>query len=245
MRAITVCYQYHDILERTLSRNIHLFDSITVVTSAKDTKTIEVVERHGADLFLTEVFWDQGAVFNKFRAMEAGLDHMGREGWISIIDADVVLPQRISEWTGKPGNLYCPLRRMLPDIRAEIPHESKWKRLRFHRANEEFAGYCLIFHASDPILGPPPWHQMNWTWAGSGDSYFQLKWPQSRKVRPPFECLHLGPAGVNWAGRVTAYTDGTEDPDARERADKFSWLMRQRAENKARNLPRFMSEKLE
>lgn len=244
MRAITVCYQYHDILAKTLPTNVKLFESFTVVTSEKDKATIDLCEMYGADLFLTELFWDNGAIFNKFAALEAGMDQIGRSGSLAILDADVVMPAAVANWEPQCGCLYTPLRRMQLDIRAEVTPEKLWKRLRFHRASEEHAGYCQMFHAEDPMLGPGPWHETDWTWAGGADSFFALRWPDRNRLRPPFECLHLGPAGVNWAGRVTEYTDGTKDPEAEKRSGQFNWLMNQRKEMRSRNLPRFTRERL-
>jgi hypothetical protein len=130
-----------------------------------------------------------------------------------------------------PGVLVSPLRRMwtsfphnpLP-IRStdwltscRMPGEQHWKEFPVHRNTAEWAGYMQIFHADDPVLGPPPWHEVDWVHAGGADSLFQRRWAPVNKIRPPFEVLHLGPAGENWFGRSAPLVDGTRLPGSEER----------------------------
>lgn len=112
-----------------------------------------------------------------------------------------------------------------------IPSEHVWKDLPVHRNINEWAGYSQIFHAEDPHLGSAPWHETNWKHAGGADSFFQRKWPRTHKVRPPFEVLHLGPAGENWMGRSAPLLDGTTPEGAAERRRKMQelWAGRRRA----------------
>lgn len=252
LRAILVCVDYSDLLAITLPYNRHHFSEVLVVTSHADKKTQWVAAENSAQCFLTDSFWGRGARFNKWLALEQGLDSFGREGWLCIMDADVLWPRNV-DWLGfmhnkgnvplkcpstgtqQQGNLFTPLRRMW----NEWPHfpagsgiwdmevdtlgggsfisEKDWHRFPLHPQQHEFAGYTQIFHASDPHLPSPPWHQTDWIHAGGADSFFQALWPDDCKVRPPFEVLHLGPAGVNWIGRTTPMIDGTIPAYAEER----------------------------
>lgn len=117
----------------------------------------------------------------------------------------------------RAGKLCTPRRRMLEDIGSLVegnhvclPPEDVWGKFPLHPQQQEWAGYSQVFHADDPHLGPAPWHQTDWRHAGGADSFFQAKWPTECKVRPPFECLHLGPAGANWLGRTMDYLDGSK-----------------------------------
>jgi hypothetical protein len=155
----------------------------------------------------------------------------------------------------KKGNLYTPRRRMWEnwpstekwqgDVRVDpdtmIPDEQFWSRFPLHPQQREWAGYTQIFHASDPVLGPPPWHEVDWKHAGGADSMFQLKWPEERKVRPPFEVLHLGPAGQNWCGRATPLLDGTVPPEAARRRE----MVRDFVRGRVAGPDRFKGEKLD
>lgn len=233
MRAILVSVDYADLLGLCLPYNLHHFDEVWVVTSPRDEASQRVAMRHGANLVLTDLFYANGATFNKWAALEHGLDCMGRMGWITIMDADVVWPTEIPKFEAwlKPGCLYTPERYMAP-LLPEIPEERTWSRFPRHR-NREFAGWTQIFHADDPRLGKAPWHETNWKHAGGADSFFQRKWPEANKVRPPFEVLHLGEAGVNWCGRATSYLDGTTPEGAEE---KIQTLKRFRA-SRRRGVP--------
>jgi hypothetical protein len=120
------------------------------------------------------------------------------------------------------------------------PPENKWMEYPIHPNVGEWAGYTQIFHAEDPVLGPAPWHEIDWKHAGGADSFFQLKWPSSRKVRPGWEVLHLGEAGRNWCGRATPYIDGTYPVDSQERMKRVRGFIRGRG----RGVDRYRGEKL-
>lgn len=224
MKAILVSVDYFDLLSLTLPWNRHHFDEVWVVTSVRDEATQRVAMAHGANLVLTDLFYADGAHFNKWRALEHGLDQMGRSGWICVMDADVCWPKAVN-LTLKPGCLYTPERRNAP-LLPEIPLEESWSRYPLHR-NKEFAGWTQIFHADDPVLGKPPWYETDWTHAGGADSFFQRKWPGSHKIRPGFEVLHLGERGVNWCGRSSAFLDGTRPEDADQRRKTLFSLRKQ------------------
>jgi hypothetical protein len=233
MRAIMVSVNYADLLALTLPYNRHHFSEVYVVTDPRDEGTIAVAERNCCKIFMTTAFTDDGAAFNKWKALEQGLDQMGRQGFICLKDADVVWPREMvvqtykqtvcyahkqwGLWEQRFGQLCTPLRHICDPAPAEIPPEETWHKYPVHRNVREWAGYSQIFHAEDPHLGPPPWHDVTWRHAGGADSFFQEKWPADCKARPPWKCLHLGPAGENWLGRATPYLDGTVPDGAQEK----------------------------
>lgn len=223
MRAILVCVDYADLLAVTLPYNRHHFDDVMVVTASSDTKSSEVALANDAKVYTTDSFYLDGAKFNKWRALEEALDAYGREGWMCIMDADVLWPKHLPDSfrdSLQPGFLYAPLRRMFTDLSQPIPQEPYWRQYPIHRNIGEWAGYSQLFHCSDPALGEPPWHQIDWLHAGGADSFFQAKWHPSRKIRPAFEVLHLGEAGQNWCGRATPYLDGSQHPESQDRINQ-------------------------
>lgn len=244
-RAIMVCVDYADLLALTLPYNHHHFDSVWIVTTPRDVETLKVgmllnehLQQPKVRFHFTESFYADGADFNKWRALEEGLDVMGREGWLCIMDADVLWPKSVKVevygeglWIGQllnPGKLYTPMRRMVVPAPTCVPDEATWNRYPLHPQQREFAGYSQIFHASDPDLGEAPWHETDWKHAGGADSFFQEKWSPKDKVRPPFEVLHLGPAGVNWCGRVTDMLDGSKPTKVDEKRAKLRGYLRSR-----------------
>lgn len=219
LRAILVCVDYADILALTLPYNRHHFSEVMVVTALEDHDTKRVAAVNDCRVYSTDSFYDDGADFNKWKALEEGLDRLGRYGWLCIMDADVLWPKNLGDWEPTKGFLHTPLRHNCPDLKV-VP-EDRWGHYPQHRNTREWAGYTQIFHADDPVLGPPPWHEQNWKHAGGADSFFQRKWPRARKVRPPWRVLHLGPHGRNWCGRWTPKADGTVLEEAEERKRKF------------------------
>lgn len=209
MRAILVSVDYGDLLAITLPHNRHHFDEVTVVTSPQDTETIRVAKKNNARVFLTDSFYANGALFNKWLALEEGLSDMGREGVICIMDADVLWPTTINHGDGYAnGTLYSPHRFIWPNVCVPFPDEASWSHLQLYR-DAEFPGYTQIFHADDSHLPPvAPWHEVDWRHAGGADSAFQNLWPAENKVRLPWRVLHLGRPYENWGGRVGIRTDG-------------------------------------
>lgn len=218
MRAILVCVDYADILAITLPYNRHHFTEVMVVTTPSDIETISVAEKYGAEVYATESFYTNGAIFNKWLSLEEGLDKFGRHGLLVIMDADILWPKEIQHEEYKHGYLYSPYRRIYRscDTLGETPAEENWKLCR-QFTDREWAGYSQIFYADDPALPSPPWHQVDWIHAGGADSFFQRLWPDKMKLRPTWEVLHLGQPGENWCGRVTKRVDGTTPEESTER----------------------------
>lgn len=242
LRAIMVSVDYSDLLAMTLPYNRHHFSEVMVVTTPEDVKTQEVAAANGATVFATRSFYDRGASFNKWVALEQGLNAFGRSGWLCVMDADVVWPKALPAFERKVGKLYSPLRRMREPL--TIPPENEWAKFPIHRNVTEWAGYSQIFHADDPVLGPPPWHEVDWKHAGGADSFFQRKWAPENKVRPPFEVLHLGEAGRNWFGRATRRADGSIPAEAEARSAQVGGIWRKRDRSLPESL-RFAAEKID
>lgn len=202
MNAVITCVNYADYLSWTLPANRKHFDRIVVVTTPGDSETIAVASQY-AEVVETDVFTAGCSKFAKYAGVEAGLDVVGRDGWLAVLDADIVLPNRLSGVQMECGFLYSPFRRMCHQFPP--PDETRWRE--FPRDSVpppwHFLGYCQIFNAADPVLGSPPWHGTGHKTAARGDMVLMEKWPRERRVRPGWEVLHLGEARRNWSGRVT------------------------------------------
>lgn len=202
MKAVITCVNYADYLSWTLPLNQKHFDRVVVVTAPADTETISVASQY-AEVVQTDAFTAGCAKFAKYAGLEIGLDAIGRDGWIAIMDADIILPSVLRGVTLECGNLYSPFRRMCNE--CPPPDESRWSEFPRDRVPPpwHFLGYCQIFHAQDSVLGPPPWHGSGHKTAARGDMVFMERWPRERRIRPGWDVLHLGEARRNWSGRVT------------------------------------------
>jgi hypothetical protein len=141
MRAILVAVQYDDLLALTLPYNRHHFSTVTVVTSSTNAENVTAIcQQHRADVVVTDLFYAKGAIFNKWAALEYGLDRIGRKGWLCLMDADVLWPREIPWFEKGHWCLITPRRRMFPTIPYEIPDERTWQNYPLHRNEIEFAG---------------------------------------------------------------------------------------------------------
>lgn len=207
-KIITTCVNRAQYLRHTLPTwRLHT-DNILVVTTPNDNETCDVAFDNGAHFFCTESFYYDGVqkqyeydgtIFNKSRALEYGFDALGRDGWILILDADIVLPQSMSLILSEmnPECLYSPWRRIHslfnPD-KDNVPNEVDWTNFNICGADvkyDEYAGYFQLFHASAQT---PPWYnRTKYMTAGMCDTEFWGKWKKERRVRiTDFEVLHLG-----------------------------------------------------
>lgn len=220
LRAIMVCVNYADLLEHTLPYNRHHFSDVMIVTTPADKETIKIALRNKCLLTLTESFYDNGADFNKWKAVEEGLDNFGRVGWLCNMDADVLWPKVLPDFDLHQGCIYGPRRRMMEQVKLPLPFEEIWNRYPLHPQSREIAGFSQIFHADDPAVAVLPWFEQNWRHAGGGDSMFQYRWKAEHRQRVPFEVLHLGSAGRNWCGRSTNLVDGTTPEKSQQNFQK-------------------------
>ena len=83
LRAILVSVDYNDILSITLPYNRHHFKDVMVVTSVADAQNVwEICKPLDVSVHATNAFYEDGAQFNKWKALEEGLEVFGRKGWI-------------------------------------------------------------------------------------------------------------------------------------------------------------------
>jgi hypothetical protein len=235
IKSLVVCVEYDDFLTITLPRNKGHFTRTLVITAPTDTRTQDLVESVGSECHITDAFYRGGAALNKGAAIEEGFDVLGRDGWICVWDADIVMPRSLRIPGIRTGSLYVPRRRILEDPR-EYTDELDWSTLPSPTLPEEFDGYFQLFHAS--ALSVRPWYGITWRHVGGGDNEFSDKFAAEHKCRPLFDVLHLGPEGIagrdtrigqNWQGRVTPRLDTGERPSlAAERMAKIDQMLEDR-----------------
>lgn len=236
---IMTCVGFYDFLELTLPEAMK-FGRVIVATSPKDQKTIEVVERCGAECFQTKAWYKNEAPFNKGAGLNATIAHVKPSGWLLLLDVDIILmpppPQAtpISELDRKC--MYGVRRRNCID-------EDTWR-----KHSEQRTWYELKIEALPPIIRKPRHkHQLRlwghrptsnpigvlgffqlWHYpthphglfehrtAAKYDVDLALKWPDAaRKLLPwnAYSVIHLGPSAANWRGRQTKLWDIPEIPE--------------------------------
>ena len=207
IHALTVSVGYGRLLFFSLLRFMPGFASLTVVTAHGDTDTIETCEiltraypHCPLHLYVTPAFYENGAAFNKGKAMEEARQTMPWEDWILFFDADICPPRRWWELIPEDlcaGFLYSCWRRQvdsLYDIADPLCPRIPDDRLGY--------GYFQLFHSHDPKVQRRPLLDTHWRHAGNYDSNFMLGFgPHVREL--PFDVWHLGPPSENWFGLNT------------------------------------------
>lgn len=220
-RSLVVSVNYADLLRITLPLNMRFLSECLVITSPGDQETKDVCAGvPGVRVFETDASYRYGARFNKGLSVELGFDELGRDGWLLCWDADIIFPDgmdnRLTEQNPQIGTLYGPPRVILKDPSQWTP-EYDWDRA-CHTIDRGIPGYFQLFHASDPHIATLPWHDVTFSHAGGGDGYFESRWPRDRKVKLPFNVLHLGLRDHNWMGRAGKRADGKPVENAAENA---------------------------
>ena len=213
LEAVIVCVDYSDFLDMALVQNKRFFDHVVIVTDSKDSKTKEVCEKHGVTCVVTDCFYDDGAVFNKGKAINVGFGNLKHYDWVVHMDADIVMNDSWGPWMIKrcdPKCIYGIHRidvigrdkydSMLVDGVAPVIIEGTWP-------VQDYCplGYFQLFHWSYCrmyFVGYPQ---------GSGDAStsdidFARKWTKDDRIRfNNVTVFHLmseeSEQGKNWKGR--------------------------------------------
>lgn len=203
IHGLTVCVGYADFFAAGIARWRAGLASLIVVTTTDDTQTGALAARHGARLVTTDLFYRDGATFNKGRAMEHARRQMPWEDWILFFDSDVVPP---SNWKAqleasgmRPGSLYGGYRFDAP---ADAVDDRGQPRCAYDVPG---VGYFQLFHVSDQVVqvsGDEPLIDTHWTHAGNYDNRFMDRWREAKQpIQPiPFRLAHVGER-ENWHGR--------------------------------------------
>lgn len=203
IRGITVAVGswYARTLSICLARNMRHLTECLVVTKPGDPCVDVARSVPGVRVFETDVFTRGGARFNKGWAMELGFSELGRDGWICVLDADVILPDHLPLERLRPDALHGAKRRVLEDVDRWSPGLD-WQTCMPLRDGGPI-GFLQIFNADAPaIRDVRPWYGVNFPHAGGGDAFLLDRFKQARApiVMLPTYVLHLGPVDTNWFG---------------------------------------------
>jgi hypothetical protein len=193
--ALTVCVNYADLLAKSLDVWVPELDRLVVVSTLNDEDTRQLCLRYPSiELFQTDAFYRNGAVFNKALAIvEAveSLEWLQPDRWQLFFDADIIPPgfwrMMFEDANPQPGFLYG----------AKRIHESGEP----INDRSEIPGYFQLFHSSDPRVQAKPILDTSWKHAGGADSYFHQRWDMAHKVWLPMQLVHQGDTSANWCGR--------------------------------------------
>ena len=252
MNAVIVCVDFSDILQHTLAYNRHHFDKVLVVTDMKDYATCSVAIHNNAWYWQTNAFYRDGAVFNKWLALEEALEGKpqlffdNKDGFMCVMDADVLWPKKLGRWKPKKGCIQGPNRRIKRNLREQpiVPPENEWQSFPIDEYQAEIPGYSQVFHLSDVNALERPWYDTSFVHAGISDSLFQFRWKPELRLKTPWECLHLGPTGQNWYGRTVEYLNGNLPQEHKVRIEMCNRIWENRNKNRKMGIDPYLNERI-
>jgi len=189
---VIVSVNYNDFLIVSLENNIDIFENITVVTSSSDFLCQKICEKFGVKCIVTDVMYENNAVFNKGKAINEGIRSIMDPDYILLLDADIVVMNKIDLDTLEDNFLYT-------SERYIVPNYDSYKRY-IYGDNEKFRvdpdnglGFFQLFNYSKGIKYSELFDN-----AAVSDIKFRDKFKEKRNIGK--RVLHLG-TDSNWDGR--------------------------------------------
>lgn len=202
---LTVCVDYVDLLAKGVLRWRDGFDRLVVITSSKDKATQILCKANGIETHVTDIFYANGAAFNKGAAMSEAVITKGYRqdaAWLCTVDSDIVPPgdwRRQVERVGLlPGKLYGAWRYWVAEQTSAAALAVDYSR---RMPQAWVLGFFALFHNKDPMLPNGPLFDTHWPHAGNYDTTFCRRWPVTRQVLLDIPMIHLGEERQNWCGR--------------------------------------------
>lgn len=200
IHALTVSVQYSDFLAVGLERWKKHLASWTIITDSKDEATKKLAIENDLQLFVTDVFYEHGANFNKGWALEQARQMLPWEDWLLLLDADIV-PE--ADWfkvlcdaNPEPEKIYGAWRHQATNL-------TDYDSLSLRKIQDGVCdgGYFQMFHTTDSHIATlDPVIETDWSHAGVYDSHLKKNWPDAARAVLPIRLTHLG-AQENWHGR--------------------------------------------
>lgn len=243
IEAVTVCVDYSDIACYTLPAMRRQVDRLLVVTSPRDTRTIQLCHKLNLEILDTEDFYRAGDAFNKGRAIEHGLALLAHDDWLLHVDSDIYLPDDFRESLEtahlNARCIYGADRVMLQGWNSFERWRNRGSSRQYHcfqsTHNEQIGSRWVdIRYGYVPIGFFQLWHQSaagshgirtrrypeRHATAARADVKFALQWDRKHRVLLPEVIVgHIekepSEMGANWNGRRTAQFGGPDPSHAR------------------------------
>jgi hypothetical protein len=183
--AVTVCVNRSGDLELIVG-NKGLFDEWVVVTTDDDVDTMGVCIKNDIEFIVTGRLYEDGAIFNKAKALNDGINHLTKPEWIVTIDSDVLLTggfrDKVERQVEK-DNVYC-----MDRVTVRNKDVSSVKKIKA-KNGFTFGGFFHMFHGDSKKR-----YDESFTTAGFYDKQFSKLWDKDKRtVLRDIFCFHLGP----------------------------------------------------
>ena len=190
MDVVIVSVNYNDFLIVSLENNIKIFENITVVTSTNDFLCQKICEKFGVNCVVTDVMYENNAVFNKGKAINEGIRSIPDPDYILLLDADILVMEQINLDLLEEDVLYTSDRYMVTDYQKYLYEDIK--KDNFLQKNQGL-GFFQLFNFS--MCTEYPQSSID---ASSDDIKFRDKFELRKNIKNFI--IHLG-IDSNWKGR--------------------------------------------
>jgi len=223
INALTVCVNYSDYLAWSLPSAKNLFDKLVVVTSHDDKETQNVCKFYYVECITTDIMYENGAKFNKGKAISLGLDYLNSDDYIALFDSDIVFPPRFAEFIrSRNYDRNC----IYGIDRLDVKSWDEWIHFLCNPVSQHWVGstwsaFPVMYRVTQGLNYSPigyfsMWHSSSKHYKGGyptnsdnaaeSDLSFALNWPAEKRILIPEVYLyHLssekGEIGQNWNGR--------------------------------------------
>jgi GR25 family glycosyltransferase involved in LPS biosynthesis len=199
---IIVSVNYNDFLSITLKSTTKV-SNVTVVTSKNDIICQELCKKFGANCIITERMYEDGAIFNKGKAINEGIKSLKNPEWILLLDADIYLQDDFLEVLEKTNlihqNLIVCKRLILDSYELFLDFLNNKDVGRLERAKG--FGYFQMFNIKKfqkkSNIFPENSNDAAWSDIIFRDTFNKNETELNTTV------LHLGQTCQNWEGRKT------------------------------------------
>jgi hypothetical protein len=200
---IIVSVNYNDFLKITLAENKKIFDNITIVTTIDDIECQKICKDFDVKCVITKRLYENGAKFNKGKAINDGIRSLVNPNWILLLDADMIVPSTFKESFRREytniNSLYVCDRIMFNEYVKYLDWKSGIGK-KGPVYNLKGIGYFQLFNINSDSL-PRFIYPENSNNAAGSDVSFRNKFKE--RVDLGIESIHLGESNKNWEGRET------------------------------------------
>ena len=193
---VIVSVNYNDFLLISLENNSKIFENITVITSSNDFLCQKICEKFKVKCIVTDVMYEDGALFNKGKAINEGIRSIVDPDYILLLDADIVVMEKIDAYSLEDDVFYTSDRYMVNNfdsyqsyISGDLDKDS------FLLDDDKGYGFFQLFNYIQDIKYPEFSND-----ASTDDIIFRDSFNLRKSIEKTI--LHLG-LDSNWKGRCS------------------------------------------
>ena len=191
---IIVSVNYNDFLLVSLGHNEKIFENITVVTSSSDFLCQKICKKFGVNCVVTDIMYENDAVFNKGKAINEGIKSISNPDYILLLDADILVMENIDIDALDEKTLYTSDRYFIKDYATyEAYISGKIGKDDFILENDKGFGFFQLFNYSKWKTFPESSED-----ASTSDIQFRDKFYLKKGIDN--KVFHIGDDS-NWKGR--------------------------------------------